>query len=183
MARNVLGFLIFFMGCLSVLAEPAVIFKGEPVVSAEPYRLHQKPVEKTTGKPLEMIRQEIESTRTEALKTIQAQPPSFHFPYKMEGLSLGKVSPTRINKPELPRPFFLLGGDERSRAWLKKNLKKFKAAGAIGFLVEAKSMDELNKMRELAGEVQIWRFDWSGLAQEFGVNHYPVYITATSIEQ
>lgn len=182
MHRNILGFLGFIFCSTCALAEPFVIFKGDKLVSADAYSLRPSPA-KTMSRPLEAIHQEVVTTQQEAVKMLQSKPPHFHFPYKTEGLSFGNVVPKNINNPKVPRPFFLIGGDERSRVWLQKNRERFKAAGAIGFVVEAKSMEEYKLAQAAAEGLAIVRFEWSDLAKRLGIDRYPVYVTATSIEQ
>lgn len=177
-----------FLACLLcstlLLAEPVVIYKGEKVVSIDPYRLALKtprPIEKV---PIEVIRSELKKNQQQTMQTVtQSGVPGFNFPYKTEGLSLGKVEPRNIQKPDLPRPFFIMGSDEQSRAWLRKNKDRFIALGAIGFLVEAKNLEEFELVQETAEGVYVGRFQWNGMVQELGISHYPVLVTKTTIEQ
>lgn len=177
-----------FLTCLLcstvILAEPVVIYKGETVVSSDPYRLALKtgrPVEKT---PPEVIRKELETIQQQTIEKIkQSGVPGFNFPYKTEGLSLGKVEARSIQKRDLLSPFFIIGGDEQSRAWLRKNKDRLIRLQAIGFLVEAQNLEEFERVQEEAGDLFIGRMQSNGMVQGLGVNHYPVLVTKTSIEQ
>lgn len=177
-----------FLACLlcstALLAEPVVVYKGEKVVSIDPYRLALKTPHPVGKVPTEVIHSELKKNQQQTMQTVtQSGVPGFNFPYKTEGLSLGKVETKNIQKPDLPSPFFIIGSDEQSRAWLRKNKDRFITLQAIGFLVEAKNLEEFELVQEDAGDLFVGRFQWNGMVQGLGINHYPVLITKTSIEQ
>jgi integrating conjugative element protein (TIGR03765 family) len=79
-------------------------------------------------------------------------------------------------------PFFLIGNDATSRAWLLARHDALRAARAIGFVVEVRTADELAALRQLAPELTLVPASADDLAQRLGIRHYPVLITPTAIE-
>ncbi len=97
-------------------------------------------------------------------------------------LSPGSVTPRVIEAPGLT-PFFLVGDDERSRAWLGRRLETLRSLHAIGFVVEVTSYAALEALRQLAGGLTLTPSSGDDLAARLTLRHYPVLVTATGIEQ
>jgi integrating conjugative element protein (TIGR03765 family) len=77
---------------------------------------------------------------------------------------------------------FLLGDDERSRAWLRSHVETLRALHAVGFVVQVDSEAALQSLRQLAADLTLTPASGDDLAQRLGLTHYPVLITATAIE-
>lgn len=97
------------------------------------------------------------------------------------GLSPGDVPRRALAAPGLS-PFFLIGDDPRSRAWLRQRVPALRALGAVGRVVNVESLAALESLRELADGVPLSPAPGDDLAQRLGIRHYPVLITATRIE-
>ena len=103
-------------------------------------------------------------------------------PIRSPGLTPGKVR-ARGHKVPFARPFFIIGSDAWSKRWLVQHRKAFKEMGAVGLLVEARSVDDLRAIATLAGGLPITPASGSDIAKVLGISHYPVGITAERIWQ
>ena len=103
------------------------------------------------------------------------------FPVRSTKLTPGEVEPRVINVPGLS-PFFLVGDDPRSRAWLRTRADSLRALHAIGFVVNVESTDALTSLRQLVSGLTLVPASGDDLAQRLGLHHYPALITATGIE-
>lgn len=97
-------------------------------------------------------------------------------------LSPGTIDRRIIQAPGL-HPLFLIGEDERSRAWLQRHADTLRGLGAVGLVVNVESPAALNVLRNLAPGIVLSPVSADDLAQRLGIRHYPVLITATGIEQ
>lgn len=103
-------------------------------------------------------------------------------PVRSERLSPGDEPRRVIQAPGLT-PIFLIGDDERSRAWLLERKAALHEISAIGLVVNVGSAEILAGLRKLAPELTLSPVSGDDLAQRLGLRHYPVLITATGIEQ
>ena len=103
-------------------------------------------------------------------------------PVRTPGLTPGIVATRRIQVPGLT-PFFLLGDDPHSRAWLSQQLKKLEQLNAVGLVVNVEEMSALQALRILAPGLELVPVSAEDLALRLDLHHYPVLITATGIEQ
>jgi integrating conjugative element protein (TIGR03765 family) len=87
-----------------------------------------------------------------------------------------------FNRP-FARPFFLIGSDPRSRQWLIKHRERLKAIGAVGMLVQAETVADLQATDNLSGGLPITPASGADIAKALGVSHYPVLVTSQGIEQ
>ncbi len=87
-----------------------------------------------------------------------------------------------IEAPGL-RPFFLVGDDDVSHAWLRRQATLLRERGAAGLVVNVKTADGLARLRALLPGVPLSPVAADDLAERLGVRHYPVLITSTGIEQ
>ena len=108
--------------------------------------------------------------------------PKAWLPIQSPGLSPGPVQARAHDRP-FTRPFFLIGSDTRSRQWLQVHRDRLKAIGAVGMLVQAETMDDLQTIARLADGLSILPASGSDIAKALGVSHYPVLISAHGIEQ
>ena len=103
-------------------------------------------------------------------------------PIRSPGLSPGPMQSRAHNRP-FARPFFLIGSDPRSRQWLVKHRERLKAIGAVGMLVQADTLEDLQATARLSGGLPIMPASAADIASVLGVSHYPVLVTSQGIEQ
>ena len=103
-------------------------------------------------------------------------------PIRSPGLSPGPVQSRAHNRP-FARPFFLIGSDPKSRQWLITHRKRLKAIGAVGMLVQADTLEDLQTTANLSGGLPIMPASATDLARALGISHYPVLISSQGIEQ
>ncbi|QQC64356.1 integrating conjugative element protein [Paraburkholderia ginsengisoli] len=97
-------------------------------------------------------------------------------------LTPGSVAHRPIQAPGLS-PVFVIGDDARSRAWIHHRLDTLRKLGAVGLVVNVESPAALDDLRRLAPGLTLAPTPGDDLAQRLGLQHYPVLITATGIEQ
>lgn len=103
-------------------------------------------------------------------------------PVRSERLSPGDEPRRVIQAPGLT-PVFLIGDDERSRAWLLERRAALTEISAIGLVVNVGSAEALAGLRKLVPGLTLSPVSGDDLAQRLGLKHYPVLITASGIEQ
>ena len=103
-------------------------------------------------------------------------------PVRSTQLSPGEVQRRVIRAPGLTA-LFLIGDDERSRAWLRQRQAALRELQAVGLVVNVESMAALTALRRLAPGLTLSPVSGDDLAQRLGLRHYPVLITATGVEQ
>ncbi|AER55480.1 MAG: integrating conjugative element protein [Burkholderiaceae bacterium] len=168
-------------GLVSALAMPAAFGQSPPLVvvedrgstSALPYyeALNLQP---RTDRPTPRI----DVPRPPATRFSEAD----MLPVRSARLSPGDVSRRVIQAPGL-KPIFLVGDDDRSRAWLSKRADALRALGAMGLVVNVETVEGLRTLRQLVPGVPIAPAAGDDLAARLGLRHYPVLVTATGIEQ
>ncbi|MBN0649847.1 integrating conjugative element protein [Pseudomonas aeruginosa] len=103
-------------------------------------------------------------------------------PVRSTKLTPGTVIRRVIEAPGL-QPFFLIGDDEASHAWLRRHAVSLRERNAVGLVVNVDSMQGLARLRALAPGIQLAPVVADDLADRLGVRNYPVLITSTGIEQ
>lgn len=103
-------------------------------------------------------------------------------PVLSERLSPGPVAARSLNIPGL-LPFFLVGDDPLSLAWLGQRLKALRDLGAVGLAVQVADAEALRRIRAAAPSLNIQPVSGDDLALRLRLQHYPVLITATAVEQ
>ena len=103
-------------------------------------------------------------------------------PVQSMRLSPGAVARRVIEAPGL-RPFFLVGDDQRSHAWLQQRAPRLRELGAVGLVVNVSSAESLTALRALVPGLPLSPVAGDDLAERLGLRHYPVLITATGLEQ
>ncbi|QNM96722.1 integrating conjugative element protein [Chitinimonas koreensis] len=102
-------------------------------------------------------------------------------PVRSARLSPGAEPRRAIRAPGLT-PLFLIGDDDRSRAWLQRRQAALRDANAVGLVVNVATADALSSLRLLAPGLVLSPVSGDDLAQRLGIRHYPVLITASGIE-
>ena len=130
-------------------------------------------------------------TRQPSRERQPLEPPSTHLgvghvenllPIRSPGLTPGRVAARRHTVPFV-QPVFLVGSDPASRQWLKRHRRHLKTIGAVGMLVEAGTVKDLEIIATLADGLPIVPASASDIAKALALSHYPVCVTATRIWQ
>lgn len=158
---------------LATQADALIIVADHGGTSALPYyeALNLQPRAEVSAPPIEIPR-----------------PPAKPFneadmlPVRSMQLSPGDVARRLIEAPGMP-PFFLVGDDNRSRAWLRQRALRIHELNAVGLVVNVKSAEALAALRALVPGLLLSPVAGDDLAERLGLRHYPVLITATSVEQ
>ncbi|QYN03654.1 integrating conjugative element protein [Pseudomonas protegens] len=103
-------------------------------------------------------------------------------PVRSSHLSPGQITPRALNIPGL-RPLFLVGEDPQSLAWLRQHAAELHEMGAAGLAVEVADTEALVRIRAAAPGIPILPVNGNDIATRLQIEHYPVLITATSLEQ
>ncbi|WLH20989.1 MULTISPECIES: integrating conjugative element protein [Pseudomonas] len=103
-------------------------------------------------------------------------------PVRSSHLSPGQITSRTLNMPGL-QPFFLVGEDPHSLAWLRLRAAKLQEMGAAGIAVEVADTEALARIRAAAPGITILPVNGNDIATRLQIEHYPVLITATSMEQ
>jgi integrating conjugative element protein (TIGR03765 family) len=103
-------------------------------------------------------------------------------PIRSPGLSPGKV---KVRKHQVPfaRPFFLIGSDSWSQGWLAEHRQRLLDIGAVGLLVDAASIEDLEAIASIADGLLITPAAGSDIASALGVMHYPFAVSDGRIWQ
>lgn len=103
-------------------------------------------------------------------------------PVRSSHLSPGQITSRALNMPGL-RPFFLVGEDPQSLVWLRQRAAELQEMGAAGLAVEVADTEALARIRAAAPGITILPVNGNDIATRLLIEHYPVLITATSLEQ
>lgn len=102
-------------------------------------------------------------------------------PVRSALLSPGDEPRRAIRAPGLA-PFFLVGDDDRSRAWLQERGVALQRMQAVGLVVNVARPQALDMLRRLVPELTLMPVSGDDLARRLGIRHYPLLITADGIE-
>jgi integrating conjugative element protein (TIGR03765 family) len=103
-------------------------------------------------------------------------------PVRSSQLSPGQITSRALSMPGL-RPFFLVGEDPQSLSWLRQRAAELQEMGAAGLAVEVADTEALARIRAAAPGITILPVNGNDIATRLQIEHYPVLITATSLEQ
>ena len=97
-------------------------------------------------------------------------------------LSPGAVPPRTLNLPGFT-PLFLVGQDPASLKWLAQHAQRLQNLGASGLAVEVVDAQALRRIQAAAQGLEIWPVSGDDIAERLELQHYPVLITPTGLEQ
>ena len=127
-----------------------------------------------------------QSQRRSSIHEQSASPPRFdihrYLPIRTPELSPGQVS-RRALKNAPATPLFLIGSDSFSQHWLLTHRIRLHEVGAVGLLVQAESVEDLQAIARLAAGLRLMPASGSDIAHHMGLKHYPVLISRKGIEQ
>ena len=78
---------------------------------------------------------------------------------------------------------FLVGHDAASLEWLAQHAQRLQDLGASGLAVEVADAQALRRIQAAAPGLDIWPVSGDDIAERLELQHYPVLITPTSLEQ
>ncbi|QKZ04194.1 integrating conjugative element protein [Pseudomonas eucalypticola] len=107
---------------------------------------------------------------------------SWVLPIHSARLSPGPVAPRELEMPGMT-PLFLVGQDPLSLQWLSEHAQALQALGASGLAVDVADSDALQRIQATAPELPIWPVSGDDIAARLQLEHYPVLITPTALEQ
>ena len=158
----------------SLAGEPLIVVEDRGGASALPYyeALNLQPRTNAPARP------PIPTPQVPATPADEAA----MLPVRSAKLTPGTVARRVIEAPGL-RPFVVVGDDEASHAWLRRLATSLRERGAVGLVVDVETMQGLARLRALVPGVALAPVAGDDLAERLGLQHYPVLITATGIEQ
>lgn len=103
-------------------------------------------------------------------------------PVRSARLSPGIVPPRALSLPSMT-PLFLVGQDAASLEWLSRHAQALQDLGANGLAVEVDDVQALRRIQMTAPKLNIWPVSGDDIAERLELQHYPVLITPTGLEQ
>ncbi|HDS0918373.1 TPA: integrating conjugative element protein [Pseudomonas putida] len=103
-------------------------------------------------------------------------------PVRSAHLSPGAVPPRALSLPGIT-PLFLVGQDTTSLEWLSRHAQALQDLGANGLAVEVDDVQALRRIQTAAPALNIWPVSGDDIAKRLELEHYPVLITPTGLEQ
>ncbi|MBA1221527.1 integrating conjugative element protein [Pseudomonas fulva] len=97
-------------------------------------------------------------------------------------LSPGAVPPRTLKLPGFT-PLFLVGHDVASLEWLAMHAQTLQDLGASGLAVEVADAQALRRIQAAAPGLNIWPVSGDDIAERLELQHYPVLITPTGLQQ
>lgn len=107
---------------------------------------------------------------------------SWVLPIHSSQLSPGPVTRRVLDMPGMT-PLFLVGQDPLSLQWLAEHAQALQALGATGLAVEVADSGALQRIQATAPGLPIWPVSGDDIAARLQLEHYPVLITPTALEQ
>ncbi|MFK0344207.1 integrating conjugative element protein [Pseudomonas asiatica] len=107
---------------------------------------------------------------------------SWVLPVRSARLSPGAVLPRALSLPG-STPLFLVGQDSTSLEWLSRHAQTLQQLGANGLAVEVDDARALRRIQTAAPGLNIWPVSGDDIAERLELEHYPVLITPTGLEQ
>lgn len=158
------------IGSAASRAEPEVLHDSGQAVPIEPYL-------------------EILAPKKAALGEAPAQPAlsvaGFGLPVRTPSMTPGRVArrslPVLEGKMGGARPLFIVGADQWSLQWLQQNRDHLEAMNAAGMVVAVENEQELAMLRLAAMGLDLIVASGEVLANELGLEHYPVLIAPPGI--
>jgi len=103
-------------------------------------------------------------------------------PVRSTRLSPGAVPPRALSLQGMT-PLFLVGQDAASVEWLSRHAQALQELGANGLAVEVDDVRALRRIQTAAPGLNVWPVSGDDIAERLELEHYPVLITPTGLEQ
>lgn len=163
----------YFAVLLAALAQPGLSFaEVQPGGFTHPHFEASRPPINNKTQPARAIHADLSAFADE----------TWILPVRSSHLSPGQITSRALNMPGL-RPFFLVGEDPQSLAWLRQRATELQEMGAAGLAVEVTDTEALARIRAVAPDITILPVNGNDIATRLQIERYPVLITATSLEQ
>lgn len=107
----------------------------------------------------------------------------FQLPITTPSMQPGEVQTEPKSLRYLQQPLFLVGSDRMSRDWLIAKREQLIEIGAVGLLIEAQNVEQIEEMISLAKGVRLVPASAEGFASQLGLVHYPVLLSKEGWEQ
>lgn len=170
---SAMGLLSAATAAVQAASEPLIIVEDRGGVSALPYYQALNPQDSDRSTP------PVPAPAPRIGSVADAE--TAMFPVRSARLSPGDEPRRVIRAPGLT-PLFLVGDDDRSRAWLRQRRAALRELRAVGLVVNVASPEALDALRRLAPGLTLSPVSADDLAQRLSIRHYPALITATGIE-
>lgn len=167
-----------FLTCYFILFL-APVAQAKPTVSRDPVGDVTQPHFQATGLPINNRAQADQAMHADLSTSTDV---AWILPIRSSRLSPGSAKPRSLSMPGL-QPFFLVGDDPQSLAWLRQRAAELQEMGAAGLAVEVADNDALARIRAAAPDITILPVNGNDIATRLQIEHYPVLITASSLEQ
>jgi len=162
------------------LATPNVIFDNRQTQPLAPYfNVLQNPLLK---KPLTQ-QNTLPRLSTEELTRQRLSLMAHALPVTTPELTPGALEPQTVSLPYLERPIFVIGADPLSQDWLQRYRQRLLTLQAIGLVVNVQTPAQFAQLKQLGTPLELVALSGSSLAKQFGLQHYPVLISTSRIEQ
>ncbi|WP_321848159.1 integrating conjugative element protein [Pseudomonas paraveronii] len=163
----------YFTLLLAPFAQPELTVAGDQSSDFTPphYQISRPPINNKT-QPDRAMHADLSTFADEA----------WILPIRSSHLSPGQITSRALNMPGL-RPFFLVGDDPQSLTWLRQRATELQEMGAAGLAVEVTDTEALARIRAAAPGITILPVNGNDIATRLLIEHYPILITATSLEQ
>ncbi|WP_409488510.1 integrating conjugative element protein [Pseudomonas promysalinigenes] len=103
-------------------------------------------------------------------------------PVRSARLSPGAVPPRALSLPAMT-PLFMVGQDATSLEWLSRHAQALQDLGANGLAVEVDDVQALRRIQTAAPRLNIWPVSGDDIAERLELDHYPLLITPTGLQQ
>lgn len=95
----------------------------------------------------------------------------------------GKIDTQPHTTAQLMQTLFFVGCDVFSLAWVKEHSQQLKELNAVGFLVEAQSESDYQRIKELINAIPLIPISADAFSSAWHLTHYPVLITSKGMIQ
>ncbi len=151
----------------------SVIAQAKPLITIKTY---------PGGKPIRLV---IETHNTLAAAPVDPLKALLQAQWPLTTqLRVGQVSAKPLPKAmvnAIETPLFLIGADAYSQHWLAHNKQRLLTLHATGVLVEAKNSATYQYMAQRSQPLTLHTFSVDDLAQQLGIQYYPVLISNAGI--
>ena len=148
------------------------VYRGSRVIAAEPFyrKLAQVPMTSTVAA------QALQNDMAARGRITTPVSPQSLFPITSAGLGPG--APREITVAQLYRPFFFIGMDSSSIAWLRTHYSRLEDIGAFGLVVEAHNWRDWLQLRGEAARagITLSLLPGDALAGIYGIATYPTLV-------
>ena len=83
----------------------------------------------------------------------------------------------------LQQPLFLVGSGPVSQTWLEDKKQALIEINAVGLLIEANDMVDVETMLSIAGDLRLVPASAQGFAEKLGLTYYPILLSKDGWEQ